>query len=803
MLSDDDDDQSHHHHRRFNPKRFSSPTTPSSTTPNGTSLDHNRTSRPSISSSAFSYSSSSASTAERPHLLKATSPSIPHVVNYGKNLANGTTKKALKQKSMRSRRIPLKKRQHQLCVPVSLSIWSFSLLLLSVIQIQSINYRSLDSAPSSTNNLFLPRHSQAQPDFDIEIFSAPKPFIGPDSANQRRAIRSWLRLKPPPKITLLGNEIGYAEIAEEFGLSVEHRVDQNFLGVPLFNSMFERANASTAKITVLINGDILLFDDFMATLSKVYSTFQDFLIVSARFDVDSLPEESENEDYGKVVRDHVWAEGTLHTYGGMDVWAWNTNGPRLFNPIMPHFIFGRGKYDNWLTHETIAAKRRHVIDVSETCLTVHVRHDYHFVTDTNSLDNISVKMSKKKNTAYWSKGKKTKFELFINIYLSLHVGTYINQMGNVLFAPWKFSRCMQQDGICIIRRVRPGICSCEASSFVHATQTDPTVRAGSRLIRCGMISLETKANFTIPIVPPNGLQESPAFGLPLTMRSVTDKVVKNGTVLLTAVNYGYRGMLMNWVCNMRQLNITNFVIAALDENIYKFVYTRGLPTYYENTIFQQDNADASSLIAGAVYGTDAFKLLTKMKSRVVLRFLEYGVNVIWTDCDIIYFKNPILHIWEDYGENDLVIQTNAPDNENANGKRRLNSGFYLAKSNARTIKGFKNVIKYASKSKMSEQPCFYDVLCGKKGELSVGDDECHYKDGMKIKLLDRHKYPNGLTNHIWNTTGGVGSIKATWPDLVILHNNWVKGGEKKPRFQRHGFVLYDSSTELCTYPDVI
>lgn len=106
----------------------------------------------------------------------------------------------------------------------------------------------------------------------------------------------------------------------------------------------------------------------------------------------------------------------------MDIWAWNTDGPRLFDPIMPHFVFGRGKYDNWLTHETIQAGRRQVVDVSETCLTVHVRHDYHLVTAEK-------KPGRRLLGQFWSEGKKVKFELFVNIFLSLNVGSYTNQMG--------------------------------------------------------------------------------------------------------------------------------------------------------------------------------------------------------------------------------------------------------------------------------------------------------------------------------------------------------------------------------------
>lgn len=676
-----------------------------------------------------------------------------------------------------------------------LFFWSATLLVISFFQLRSPKtgslYRGSQEILEPADVDRIGDFSDRLSSFSIEIFSAPKPFVGEDKDNNERAIKSWLRLKPTPKITLLGYETGYDEAAREFGLSVERRVDKNFLGVPLFNSMLQRANDSKELVTVLINGDILLFDDFIQTVRKVVSNFEHFLIVGARYDVDKLPDNTDENDpeYTKKIRQHVLSTGTLHTYGGMDVWAWNADGPRLFDPVMPHFIFGRGKYDNWLTHETITAGRRQVIDASETCLTVHVRHDYHLVTGTGGNG-----AKRKLLGAFWSEGKKSKFELFINIYLSLHVGSYTNQMGNVLFAPWKLSLCLEPTGMCLLKRKRPGICNCEFSSFVGNTQTDPVVKNGSRVIRCGMISVETKDNFVIPVLPPEGSAEAPAFGLPLTMRSVIDKVIINNTIILSALNYGYRGIMMNWVCNMRHLGITNYVIAALDADLYKFAYTRGLPTYLENTIFQGLNA---SIISDASYGSDSFKQLTKMKSRVVVRLLKEGYNVVWSDSDIIYFRNPLQHMWS-YNA-DLSIQTNAPDNEPMNGRRRLNSGLYLVRSNPATIRTFEEIIQFASKSRMSEQPCFYDVMCGKEGQHAEGDDTCRY-NGMVIKLLDRHLYPNGITDGIWDTAPG--KIPEKFPNLFILHNNWVKGaGGKQQRFERHNFILYDKETELCMYPE--
>lgn len=686
-----------------------------------------------------------------------------------------------------------------------LLIWAACMLMLSFLQMFDSPESDSDGFTHASNvgglhldeairflDVQLPRsHVKQRVNFSLEIFSAPKPFVGPDKEINLRAIRSWLRLEPKPQVTLLGHETGYNEVVKEFDLYSHRHIDRTFLGVPLFNSMFHVANCSTATVAVIINGDIILLQDFVHALERVLNRFQDFLLVGARYDIDRLPMNiAENDpEFNDKVRNYALTNGVLHTYGGMDFWAWNPAGVKLFDPVMPHFIFGRGKYDNWLTHETISAGRRHVIDASEACMSIHVRHGYKLVTFDDRHGRAI--LGNAEPAKFWSEGKKSKFELFVNIYLSLQIGSYKNQMGSVLFAPWRLSRCLEQSGTCFVRRERPGICNCEYSSSSAATQTDPITKEGSRVIRCGAISKEAKENFAIPVAPVAAGVEPTSFGMPLTLQSVTEKVIIDNTVIVTALNFGYRHILMNWVCNLRQLEVTNFVIAALDPSLYEHAFVRGLPTYFENTIHGGYNAS----LTDASYGTDAFKHLTKMKSRVVLRFLQLGYDTLWSDADVIWFRNPIRNMQEYHA--DLVIQTNAPDDEVMNGRRRLNSGFYLARSNVLTIRAFKDVIEYASKSRMSEQPCFYDVICGKQGQNAVGENKCKYK-GMSLQLLDRNKYPNGVTGGIWDTEAGM--IPQRFSYLFILHNNWVKGAKaKQERLERQHFVMHDVSTGLCNY----
>lgn len=344
----------------------------------------------------------------------------------------------------------------------------------------------------------------------FEIFSAPKPFIGADAVQQARAIESWLALHPRPEITLLGTGAGYAEVVRRYGLKWNRHVDTSFLGVPLFNSIVEVANASQADIAVLVNADIMLFDDFPFAVRKVHRDVRaPWMLVGARWDVSELPasllkiqktrRRPPKEWRSNMVR-FARDNGTLHTYGGIDVWAWNTRvGVSLFDGIMPHFVFGRGKYDNWLTHEVITAGHRRVIDISEACTFVHVLHDHHLVTDASGGEeetwgqlSAASRINTDHKRSFWSQGARVKFELYINTYLAAAHGTYANQMGTILHAPLMLHSCYEDEGLCLFRRRRPHTCRCEHSPFVPNAQSDPFAVNDSRLVFCGLLSSDAQ-----------------------------------------------------------------------------------------------------------------------------------------------------------------------------------------------------------------------------------------------------------------------------------------------------------------------
>eukprot|EP00475_Leptophrys_vorax_P030472 TRINITY_DN4569_c0_g1_i1.p1 TRINITY_DN4569_c0_g1~~TRINITY_DN4569_c0_g1_i1.p1 ORF type:complete len:799 (-),score=165.49 TRINITY_DN4569_c0_g1_i1:33-2150(-) len=646
----------------------------------------------------------------------------------------------------------------------------------------------------------------------VSIFTSPKGFVDDDGERQRKAIESWIAQAPYVKnIFLLGSGEGYEETARMYDgangvrVSVEPHVDTNFLDVPLFNSMVNRALSSDTTVAVLINSDIRMLNDVMPGLQTLYERFEDFMAVAARWDVDD-PSNSIDEMSPERLREFVRTEGVLHTYGGMDMWAFNVGSTPLTTIPIPPFVYGRGKYDNWLTHQTIEAGLRQVIDVSEALTTVHLNHNYNHVQTT------LVDADQKLN--YWSQSKKSSWELFLNIHLSLKHGSYQNQMGQIIHAPWRLSLCndfsFDEPNFCILRRARPGVCPCENSNFAAHTQTDPKLNLKTRKFECGTKSVDQNDDYVIPFEwKPTSPDQEYTPGLPHTMESLLRHVSWEKNVILTAASFDYKEMVMSFVCNLRSLGVKHFLVAAFDRQIYEFLYLRGVPVFYEDV--QEALMKSPGIMpefqdigdwTDCAYGTTCFRKITKMKSRIVLKILEAGYNVLWSDADIVWFKDhtaKLLERVEASATPKLVIQSNEPDMDlDSNGIRRINSGFYLVKSSPQAIDWFRRIVEAASQSSLSEQPSFYDVLCGVNGEFRQGTSSC-VRDGFETELLDRRIYPNGANLNYWNMSEQ--ELLEVNPEIAILHNNWLKGTtEKIARQKSRGWFYWQQESDSCKWP---
>ena len=89
-------------------------------------------------------------------------------------------------------------------------------------------------------------------------------------------------------------------------------------------------------------------------------------------------------------------------------------------------------------------------------------------------------------------------------------------------------------------------------------------------------------NIVLPSLPPLPLPTSTSMPFLQVARTVVEGGKELKVVTLVAVTIGYANMLMSFICRLRMLGLAdNILVAALDEELYRFAFTQGLAVYYE------------------------------------------------------------------------------------------------------------------------------------------------------------------------------------------------------------------------------
>lgn len=259
-------------------------------------------------------------------------------------------------------------------------------------------------------------------------------------------------------------------------------------------------------------------------------------------------------------------------------------------------------------------------------------------------------------------------------------------------------------------------------------------------------------------------------------------------IVLIGFNYGYKDMFLNLLCQLHHLNLSNYVAAAFDVQAYSFCLENGLPcfpTVSEGAAW--DDAASFEVLNTSlpqIWSTDGFKKMTKQKSRQALRVLELGYDVLWTDVDVFWKRNPLEDISRQLSSSGahILIQSDALWNLDANSC--VNSGFYFMKRSQRTIDVLGDIIADSRKSNESEQPSFNRVLC----EERIGWNECRSRRGAITQVLDPKRYVHGASYHIIKDV-----TRESEDDVIMVHFNYRAGlQDKKAALEENGLWLLDN-----------
>ncbi|CAH8257745.1 unnamed protein product [Arabidopsis lyrata] len=653
-----------------------------------------------------------------------------------------------------------------------LSIWLSGFLLIAL-----SFYGTQLLSPTSLNDPF--RYSgdsiaAAAP--RITIFTS---FNGEGNSQALLALRSWLALSSHITVVLFTQHKNNpssdsSSFTDKFGsrLLLDSTVDFTFLGTPFLHSMLARSEAYQSDIAVLMDPETVLLPNFISALSYAHQLDRDWLLVSSSVGIPRFPfhwDETRHfwrQDNGKRVRFgelqkmislRSWQSNSSE---GKMIMAWNNINMPLHCGVLPPFLYQRGTHNQWIINEAMSCKRRFVFDATSTISSF-------FLGNAENIDNRSDNVSEP-NTRNWE-----------------YIGN--SRLGQLYGSLFSRSYTL------------PKLLKCNKRyMFVSASDrsTDLSIPKGKslgfrtreKISAC--ISRTKLRSLKLDFVQKD--EAVPPLKFPFDLESLLPLVAdKNKTVVLSIAGYSYKDMLMSWVCRLRRLKVPNFLVCALDDETYQFSILQGLPVFFD------PYAPKNISFNDCHFGSKCFQRVTKVKSRTVLKILKLGYNVLLSDVDVYWFRNP-LPLLQSFGPSVLTAQsdeynTTVPINR----PRRLNSGFYFAHSDDPTIAAMEKVVKHAATSGLSEQPSFYDTLCGEGGIYRVGDDKClEPETNLTVHFLDRELFPNGAYGDLWLKEDVRGECEKK--HCFVLHNNWISGRLKKlERQMMKGLWEYDASMRMC------
>ncbi|WOK94530.1 hypothetical protein Cni_G03234 [Canna indica] len=644
---------------------------------------------------------------------------------------------------------------------------------------------------------------------EIVIFAAPRPFSNAKrnlaDARQDMAVRSWLALSPDVSVVLFGQHPSIFAFASSLGprVTVESAIDFTFTGTPFFHSMVARSKAFHSGISVLIDPETILLPDFLSILHYAQAIKKDWFLVSKPNCISNFPfqlvdtgkhwlDEDGNMLEAEKLQEHLIQKHNWSPCSERLLMAWNNGDVPLHAGTLPPFIYREGLHNEWLVNEVLASEFRLVFDCSLVLSSFFPESlgqwSNDFSIDADSADEI----------VWWYKG---------NYQLPALYGSLSFQQNNYYKNLIKIVKCygecylidQGEDSIYSFHRLdehanysrdsRPSVRTKLQlfTTFLHSW-TDNKWKSCMKSIDALDVSHQSSIMKLRGSVSEMPLTLSLPFSLEPLLGAVADK---NKSVVLAVAGENYKDMLMNWVCRLRHLSIKNFLVCALDSEIYRFSILQGLP------VFKDPLSPSNISFNDCHFGTKCFQRVTKVKSRIVLQILRLGYNVLMSDVDVYWFNNPLPFLML-FGTGTLVAQS---DEYNETGPinlpRRLNSGFYFVHSDLTTIAAMEMVVNHASTSELSEQPSFYDVLCGEGGVNRVGDSKCQEpKTNLTVVFLDRNLFPNGAYKGLWETH----DVRSSCTKLgcFILHNNWISS--RKRKFERQvvsGLWEYDPSSRMC------
>ncbi|CAI0463291.1 unnamed protein product [Linum tenue] len=430
----------------------------------------------------------------------------------------------------------------------------------------------------------------------ITVFSATT-SIGP---KQSLAVRSWLGLSPQITVVLFSQHPSIRSFASGFGprVLVDSAIDFTFLGTPFFHSMVERSHAFDTDIIVFVDSQTVLLPDLVPTLSFAHKLDRNWLLAASLQDTSFFPFKL-----------------------GVDGQHWLIENGRSCRSCLARIGIVKIGVCLWL-------------GTQEMCL--YTMESFPLLVCSVISGAFLNKPDRMQRPGSSLAMENRSWEAVANLHLGALYGSLLFHEINYSTLA-KLMKCDDQylfiNGTDHIARNRRVLAAQERKRVMGCVEQ---IKLSKSMLNC---SVGDELRNLQPLEYQASLESLLAIAADETQ-----------TVVLAIAGYSYKDMLMSWVCRLRRLRITNFIICALDQETYEFSVLQGLP------VFHDLSAPSNISFNDCHFGTKCFQKVTKVKSRTVLKILKMGYNVLLSDVDVYWFENPLQYV-RSFGPTTLVAQS--------------------------------------------------------------------------------------------------------------------------------------------------
>lgn len=135
---------------------------------------------------------------------------------------------------------------------------------------------------------------------------------------------------------------------------------------------------------------------------------------------------------------------------------------------------------------------------------------------------------------------------------------------------------------------------------------------------------------TLEARPPGGVDVT-TFDRHLSRDLVARFASPDGMIIVSFVNAHYLDFARNWIRHLRQVGNEHFVIGALDDEAFSSLREMNAPSF---------DMAASLTTRDFGWGSKVFKKAQQKKIAMFLEVLEFGYQVLLSDIDVMYLRDP-------------------------------------------------------------------------------------------------------------------------------------------------------------------